>query len=128
MGLSFTIAVDFASAVILGSESRGTYDHILLSQIRDSTNLRGQDGPVIVPGTAFPFHRLLRLAGSQGHRKISVRIENKTPLPLLLYSLVAVEACLFAKPLLSNGCYIAAYFAVVAQQRVYMLHTTYMRN
>jgi hypothetical protein len=35
-----------ASAVILGSESRGTRDHILLSQIRD-----------------FPFRRLLRLAG-----------------------------------------------------------------
>jgi hypothetical protein len=36
----------FASTVILGSESRGTRDHILLSQIRD-----------------FPFRRLLRLAG-----------------------------------------------------------------
>jgi hypothetical protein len=35
-----------ASAVILGSESRGTRDHILLSQIRD-----------------FPIRRLLRLAG-----------------------------------------------------------------
>jgi hypothetical protein len=35
-----------ASAVILRSESRGTRDHILLSQIRD-----------------FPFRRLLRLAG-----------------------------------------------------------------
>jgi hypothetical protein len=34
------------SAVIFGSESRGTRDHILLSQIRD-----------------FPFRRLLRLAG-----------------------------------------------------------------
>jgi hypothetical protein len=36
------------SAVIFGSESRGTFDHILLSQIRD-----------------FPFRRLLRLAGIQ---------------------------------------------------------------
>jgi hypothetical protein len=35
-----------ASAVILGSKSHGTRDHILLSQIRD-----------------FPFRRLLRLAG-----------------------------------------------------------------
>jgi hypothetical protein len=35
-----------ASAVILGSESHGTRDHILLSQIRD-----------------FPFRRPLRLAG-----------------------------------------------------------------
>jgi hypothetical protein len=31
-----------ASAVILRSESRGTYDHILLSQIRDSTALEDQ--------------------------------------------------------------------------------------
>jgi hypothetical protein len=37
-----------ASAVILGSESRGTREHILLSQIRD-----------------FSFRRLLRLAGSR---------------------------------------------------------------
>jgi hypothetical protein len=36
------------SAAIVGSESRGTSDHILLSQIRD-----------------FPFRRLLRLAGLQ---------------------------------------------------------------
>jgi hypothetical protein len=31
-----------ASAVILGSDSRGTRDHILLSQIRDSPNLEDQ--------------------------------------------------------------------------------------
>jgi hypothetical protein len=37
-----------ASAVILGSKSCGTHDHILLSQIQD-----------------FPFHRLLLLAGLQ---------------------------------------------------------------
>jgi hypothetical protein len=40
-GLSFTIAPGLASAVIFGSESHGTRDHILLSQIRD-----------------FPFRRL----------------------------------------------------------------------
>jgi hypothetical protein len=34
-GLSFTTAAGFASAAILGSESRGTHDLILLSQIRD---------------------------------------------------------------------------------------------
>jgi hypothetical protein len=37
-----------ASAVIFRSESRGTRDHILLSQIRD-----------------YPFRHLLRLAGLQ---------------------------------------------------------------
>jgi hypothetical protein len=31
-----------ASAVILGSLSRGTHDHILLSQNRDSPSLEGQ--------------------------------------------------------------------------------------
>jgi hypothetical protein len=54
-----------ASAVIFGSEPRGTHDHILLSQIRD-----------------FPFRRLLRLAG--------LRWRYSTPLPVqfLLYSIV----------------------------------------
>jgi hypothetical protein len=32
----------------------------------------------------------------------------------LTYSLVAVETCLFAEPLPSSGCFIVAYFAVVA--------------
>jgi hypothetical protein len=31
-----------ASTVILWSESRGTHDHILLSRIRDSSNLKDQ--------------------------------------------------------------------------------------
>jgi hypothetical protein len=43
----FQMLLALASAVILGSESLGTRDHILLSQIRD-----------------FTFRRLLRLAGS----------------------------------------------------------------
>jgi hypothetical protein len=60
----------FASAVILGSESRGTQD-ILLAQIRDSPQPGGpgprvyipqkQVGPVITPGTGSPFRRLLQL-------------------------------------------------------------------
>jgi hypothetical protein len=55
----------FASAVILGSESSGTHNQILLSQIRDSPNLEGlvpvfmspmeQGGPVVPPSTGFPF-------------------------------------------------------------------------
>jgi hypothetical protein len=61
----------FASSVILGSECRGTRDHILLSRNRDSLGgpvLRiyiphKQGGPVIPPGTGFPLRRLLRLAG-----------------------------------------------------------------
>jgi hypothetical protein len=64
----------FASAVILGCESRWTHDHKLLSQIRDFPNLEGQV-PVFIsptnrvaqlyPGTGFPFRRLLLLAGLQ---------------------------------------------------------------
>jgi hypothetical protein len=53
-----------ASPVILGSESRGTRDHILLSQIWD-----------------FPFRRLLRLAGS-----LLVTARSPPPrVPLLLF-------------------------------------------
>jgi hypothetical protein len=37
------------SAVILMSESLGTHDHILLSQIRDSPNLEGQVSAFISP-------------------------------------------------------------------------------
>jgi hypothetical protein len=45
-GLSFTDAAGARQPIILGSESRWTRDHILLSQIRK-----------------FPFRRLIRLAG-----------------------------------------------------------------
>jgi hypothetical protein len=42
MGLSFTIAPGSPSSLILRSESCGTHDHILLSQFRDSPNLKNQ--------------------------------------------------------------------------------------
>jgi hypothetical protein len=63
----------FVSAFILKSESCGTHDRILVSQIRDSSNLEGQGpriyvhqwqvGPVIPQDIEFRFRRLLRLAG-----------------------------------------------------------------
>jgi hypothetical protein len=37
------------SAVILGYESSGTYDHILFSQIRDSPKPGGQDPSIYIP-------------------------------------------------------------------------------
>jgi hypothetical protein len=43
-----------SSAVILGSEPRGTHDHILLSQIPDSPNLEGQVPVFIPPGRWWP--------------------------------------------------------------------------
>jgi hypothetical protein len=45
-----------ASAVILGPESRGIHDHILLSQIRDLPNLEGQ-----VPVFISPRNRVAQL-------------------------------------------------------------------
>jgi hypothetical protein len=44
------------SAVILGSESHRTHDHILVSQIQDSPNLEAQ-----VPVFIFPRNRLAQL-------------------------------------------------------------------
>jgi hypothetical protein len=45
-----------ASAVILCSESRGTHDHILLSQIRNSPNLEG-----VIPVFISPRNRVAQL-------------------------------------------------------------------
>jgi hypothetical protein len=45
-----------ASAVILGSDCRGTHAHVLLSQIRDSPNLEGQ-----VPVFISPRNRVAQL-------------------------------------------------------------------
>jgi hypothetical protein len=50
------LLVVLASAFILGYESRGTRDHILLSQIRDSQNLEGQ-----VPLFISPRNRVAQL-------------------------------------------------------------------
>jgi hypothetical protein len=66
------LLLGLASAVILGSDSRGTHDHILLSQIRHSPNPEGQVPVFISPMNSVaqiyprhwvPFRRLLRLAG-----------------------------------------------------------------
>jgi hypothetical protein len=59
-----------SKAIVLFSESRGTHDHIFLSNIRDPQPAgpgplefipQEQGGPVIPPDTGFPFHRLLLL-------------------------------------------------------------------
>jgi hypothetical protein len=54
-GLSFTMLLALAGAVILGPESREAH-HILLFQIRDSPNLEGQD-PVFI----YPRNRVTQL-------------------------------------------------------------------
>jgi hypothetical protein len=55
--LPFTIFAGLASAVILGSESHGTRDHILLYQVRDSPNLEGE-----VPVFMSPRNRMAQLS------------------------------------------------------------------
>jgi hypothetical protein len=65
------LLLGLASAVILRSESHGTDDCILLSEIDPQPGGPGrriyipqeQGDPVMPPGTGFPFRRLLRLAG-----------------------------------------------------------------
>jgi hypothetical protein len=66
------LLLGFATAVTLGSKSRRTHEHILLSHMRHPQP-RGsgphiyippeQGDPIIPPGIGFPFRRLLRLAG-----------------------------------------------------------------
>jgi hypothetical protein len=45
-----------ANAVILRSESRGTYDHILLSQIRDRPTWRARPPYLYPPGIGLPVY------------------------------------------------------------------------
>jgi hypothetical protein len=47
-GLSLQLLLVLASAAILASESGGTHDHILLSQIRDYPTLE-YEAPVFMP-------------------------------------------------------------------------------
>jgi hypothetical protein len=50
-----------ASGAILGSESHGSHDHILLSQIRDPPNQVGQAPVFVPPRTGWPSYTLRHL-------------------------------------------------------------------
>jgi hypothetical protein len=115
MGLSFTIAAGPRQR----SHSRVQFPrdlrHILLSQIWDSPNLEGQapylytqeqGGPVIPPGTGFPFRILLRLAGlrwsirTRFHAVYTTQIFTSLPLNVLKaekasYAAPSISPCLF---------------------------------
>jgi hypothetical protein len=96
-------------------------------------------GPVIPPSIVFPFRRLLRLIGlrwkvfepasTRGNTRLStnspdynISARNAEKIAFLCCcSIVSVGTCSFERLLLSNGSYIFAYFAVVAQQRVNIL-------
>jgi hypothetical protein len=60
------LLLTLASAVILGSESRGSHDHILLSNLENQVPVfvspRNRVAQLYPPGTGFPFRRP-RLAG-----------------------------------------------------------------
>jgi hypothetical protein len=56
-----------ASAVILGSETRGTHDHVLLSQIRDSSTWRARTPYLYLPGTERPSDTARHCAPFSSH-------------------------------------------------------------
>jgi hypothetical protein len=101
--LTAKLLLGLASRVILGSESHGTHDHISLPDHLTGHSPEGsgpciyvpqwQDGPVIPPGTGFPFRRLLRLAGLRWrysnpprHEDISNSVDRSVRLLLVLAS------------------------------------------
>jgi hypothetical protein len=55
-GLPFTIVAGPRQRSHSWVESRGTRGHILVSQIRDSSNLEGQGPIFIAPGTGWPSY------------------------------------------------------------------------
>jgi hypothetical protein len=76
------------SEVILWSESHGTHNHIILSDSSPQPGGPGpriyipqeQGGPVISPGTGFPFRHLLRLTGLQWrYSNLPPRESDHTP-------------------------------------------------
>jgi hypothetical protein len=103
-----------ASAVLLGSESRGTHGHILLFQIQDFPNLEGHFPVFLSPrngvvqlypqalGSLFVASydsrdygggiRTCLHVGVTGYNTL-VRTAYKTPLALLLRFLFGVETC-----------------------------------
>jgi hypothetical protein len=119
-----------ASAVIPRSESRGTHDHILLSQIRDSPNLEGQVPYLYPPGTGWPGcnpRNWVPFSSPPTTRRATVEIFNPAttwensltskPASVItsthgtrrntvhgLIPIVSMGIRLFAKALLSNGC------------------------
>jgi hypothetical protein len=94
-------------AVTLGSKSRRTHGHILLSHLKFPQH-RGpgsriyipqeQGGPVISPDTGFHFCRLLRLAGQRW------RYSNPPPHGVVILVVVVVGATTENKEFLYSFC------------------------
>jgi hypothetical protein len=79
-----------ASTVILRSESRGTHDHILLSQSRDSPDLEGQVPILYPPATGWPGytprHRI-PVSSSPATRRATVEVFDPPAHGILFLSL-----------------------------------------
>jgi hypothetical protein len=128
-----------ASVVIPESESRGTHDHILLSQLETPptwcarpTHIyipKEQGAPVIPPGIGFPIRRLLRIIGlrwrysnlpqRRGQLFFKVRVTLQRHGPHIKHRIgirlfVAAEACLTN---LSLAMAISSSFAIPAFSR-----------
>jgi hypothetical protein len=129
------------SAVILGSESRRTRDHILLSQIRDSPNLEGQV-PIFMSlrkrvaqlypqalGSLFgaPYDSQGYGGGIQTRFHAGWGLTSLTALLIIsrhgphrkYFSSCCIQLSPWKHTCLRSCCKFA-YLAVVAQQRVYM--------
>jgi hypothetical protein len=52
----YKLLLSLASVVILGSESRGSHDYILLSQFRDAPNIEGQVPVLYSQRTGWPSY------------------------------------------------------------------------
>jgi hypothetical protein len=124
-GLSFTIAAGPRQHGDFGSESRGTRNNILLSQIRN-----------------FPFRRLLRLAGLQwrystppphglqgspfynfGSNRVEITTPNNSSVVLCLS--FAADTC-FSEPLSSNGRLFGASLAAHFRRSGVISHYYYL--
>jgi hypothetical protein len=84
---SLQLPLVLASMVVLGLESHGTNDCVLLSQIQDSLSLEGQIPifispypPIIPPGSVFPFPSPLTT------RKAAVELFSLPPLRAVFYA------------------------------------------
>jgi hypothetical protein len=101
-----------ASAVILGSESCGTREHILLPQIRDSHDLEGQVPVVILPRVPFASHPTTRRGMG---RLFSTELITTLHGQNRKYLFQQYPNCVFTDPLLRNGFSIVACMFISAR-------------
>jgi hypothetical protein len=98
---SLQLLLGIASAVTLGSESHGTHDHILLSQISNWPNLEGQ-----VPVFTSPRNRLAQLNLQALRLALTDRTEDT--IPLLKYC-SCCEELQSLHPILTPICWMYIY-------------------